>query len=173
MGCCLYFLQCSRAWLALLVPICAVLSSSSHGSFFIPITCILLSTIFLFTFSKKAAASEASSNQEKHQSTLQEEPAEAGEEEVVLMGSQDMYSESESMEQFSSSEDHSSDIEQRLDCSDEESLIEIAIPSGQFVWNNVNCCKEFHKDFWAEMSEINEEDDNLIEIDINIGSIKC
>ena len=89
------------------------------------------------------------------------------------MGSQDMYSESESMEQFSSSEDHSSDIEQRLDCSDEESRIEIAIPSGQFGWNNVNCCKEFHKDFWAEMSEINEEDDNLIEIDINIGSIKC
>ncbi|KAL1561009.1 hypothetical protein AAHA92_03762 [Salvia divinorum] len=189
MACCLYFLQYSRAWLALLVPICAVLSSSSHGSFLIPITFILLSTIFLFTFSKrnpnsqlKDAESEPSSNREKHQPTLQEGKsncaAEAGEEEVVLMGSQDLYSESESMKQFSSSEDHSSDIERRLDCSDgsisdEESLIEIPIPSGQFVWNNVNCYKEFHKDFRAEMSEINEEDDNLIEIDIDIGSIKC
>ncbi|KAL1567557.1 hypothetical protein AAHA92_03023 [Salvia divinorum] len=190
MACCLYFLQCSRAWLALLVPICAVLSSSSHGSFLIPITFIFLSTIFLFTFSKrktqfqlKVAESEPSSVQEKHQPTLQEDKSscatEASEEEVVLMGSQDLYSESESMEQFSSSEDHSSDIEQRLDCSDgsisdEESLIEIAIPSGEFVWNdNVKCCKEFRKDFWAEMNEINEEDDNLIEIDINMGFIKC
>ncbi|XP_047971995.1 uncharacterized protein LOC125214851 [Salvia hispanica] len=117
-------------------------------------------------------------HQEKHQPTLQEE--ERREQEVVLMGSQDLYSESESMEQFSSSEDHSSDMERRLDCSDgsisdEESLIEIEIPSGQFVWsdNNVKCCKEFHKDFWGEMNEFNEEDDNLIEIDIKMGFIKC
>ncbi|XP_042041511.1 uncharacterized protein LOC121786989 [Salvia splendens] len=163
MACCLYSLQCSRAWLALLVPICAVLSSSSHGSFLIPII-----FIFLFTLSKR----KPQFHQEKQQPTLQEE--------VVLMGSQDLYSESESMEQFSSSEDHSSDMEQRLDCSDgsisdEESLIEIEIPSGQFVWNgnNVKCCKEFHKDFWGEMNEFNEEDDNLIEIDIKMGFIKC
>lgn len=115
-----------------------------------------------------------------------------------LIASQDLYSESESMDQCSStsSEDHSSDIEwpynmgQRLDCSDdsisdEESLIEIAIPSGQFVSPekdprfNLKCCKlsedfspqesMFHKDFCAD---INEED-NLIEIDIYMGSIKC
>lgn len=129
------------------------------------------------------------------------EAATKGKGEETLMASQDLYSESESMDQCSStsSEDHSSDMEwpynmgQRVDCSDgsisdEESLIEIAIPSGQFVspekdlrWN-VKCCKlsqdscdqesMFQKDFWAEIYEMNEED-NLIEIDINIGSIKC
>lgn len=129
------------------------------------------------------------------------EAATKGKGEETLMASQDLYSESESMDQCSStsSEDHSSDMEwpynmgQRVDCSDgsisdEESLIEIAIPSGQFVshekdlrWN-VKCCKlsqdfcdqesMYQKDFWAEIYEMNEED-NLIEIDINIGSIKC
>lgn len=114
-------------------------------------------------------------------------------EDQFLIASQDLYSESESMDQFSttSSEDHSSDIEwpysigQRLDCSDdsisdEESLIEIAIPTGQFVSaeNDFKCCKLSHqesifqKDFWSDMNEMNEED-NLIEIDIYMGSIKC
>lgn len=121
-----------------------------------------------------------------------------GKGEEILIASRDLYSESESMDQCSStsSEDHSSDMEwpynmeQRLDCSDgsisdEESLIEIAIPSGQFVcphtdlrWNvklSQDFCDQqsvFQKDFWAEIYEMNEED-NLIEIDINIGSIKC
>ncbi|KAL8511378.1 hypothetical protein ACS0TY_017970 [Phlomoides rotata] len=103
-----------------------------------------------------------------------------------LIASQDLYSESDQFS-TSSSEDHSSDIEwpynmgQRLDCSDdsisdEESLIEIAIPTGQFV-KDFKCCKLSHqesifqKDFWADMNEMNEED-NLIEIDIYMGSIK-
>ncbi|PIN20366.1 hypothetical protein CDL12_06957 [Handroanthus impetiginosus] len=120
-----------------------------------------------------------------------------------LIRSHDLYSESESMDQYSSSssEYHSSDIEwpynmgQRLDCSDdsisdEESLIEIAIPTGQFVSPekdlklNLKCCKLskdfsddqetiFEKDnFLADyINEMNEED-NLIEIDIYMGSIK-
>lgn len=166
------------------------------------------------------AENELTTPQEIHQPTLQEntsiiscadcsveaekgtrEAATKGKGEETLMASQDLYSESESMDQCSStsSEDHSSDVEwpynmgQRVDCSDgsisdEESLIEIAIPSGQFVsaekdlrWN-VKCCKlsqdscdqesMFQKDLWAEIYEMNEED-NLIEIDINIGSIKC
>ncbi|KAL0320057.1 UNVERIFIED_CONTAM: hypothetical protein Sradi_5267200 [Sesamum radiatum] len=124
---------------------------------------------------------------------------------------QDLYSESESMDQFSSTstddddddDDHSSDTEWRynskagrqaaLDCSDdsilsdEEGLIEIAIPSGQFVspdkldpqLMNLKCCKQLsaekdpmfvhHRDLF--LAEMNEED-NLIEIDIYMGSIK-
>ncbi|KAK7837768.1 hypothetical protein CFP56_020815 [Quercus suber] len=77
--------------------------------------------------------------------------------------------------------------------SDEESLIEIALPSGQYVGHkeelpNVNNHKQQIKlpDFSPEsifqqhclmelISEINEmnEEENLIEIDISMGSIKC
>ncbi|KAL0301674.1 UNVERIFIED_CONTAM: hypothetical protein Sradi_6444200 [Sesamum radiatum] len=139
-------------------------------------------------------------------------------EQTVEENGQDLYSESESMDQFSSTstdddddddDDHSSDTEWRynskvgrgrqaaLDCSDdsilsdEEGLIEIAIPTGQFVspdklldpqLMNLTCCKQLSdhhpgKDpmfvhqrdlFLAEMNE----EDNLIEIDIYMGSIK-
>lgn len=202
MACCLYFFQCSRSWLALLVPILASLLSSGHVAFLIPITFIFLSTAFLLTFTKrkqsipsnsllKEAEHEAllSPDQEKHhQPTLQENSTETrkvrGDDklEVLLMASHDLYSESESMDRFSStsSEDHSSDIEQRLDCSDddEESLFEIEIPTGEFFvcpekdlrWRSVKSChQEFRKEFWAEMNE----EDNMIEIDIMMGSIKC
>ncbi|KAI3465541.1 hypothetical protein Pfo_022204 [Paulownia fortunei] len=238
----------SKTWLALLVPIFAVFArfSSGHGAFLISITLsvllILLSTLFLFTFSKqkpimvdnsllKEAPTRAEnefSPQEKHQRAVQENALissadcpcdDLGEVQAenettaqkkaavedngqgFLIRSQDLYSESESMDQSSStsSEDHFSDIEwpynigQRLDCSDdsisdEESLIEIAIPSGQFVspdkdpMFNLKCCKlsadlshqesMFQKDFLADINEMNEED-NLIEIDIYMGSIKC
>ncbi|KAG4958255.1 hypothetical protein AAZX31_13G006400 [Glycine max] len=84
--------------------------------------------------------------------------------------------------------------------SDEDSLIEIALPSGHFVGHNQNkedsnskynnCCTLQQKkrelssahealfnqhslmEFLAEFNEMNEED-NLIEIDIAMGSIKC
>ncbi|KAL5101033.1 hypothetical protein RYX36_005360 [Vicia faba] len=51
--------------------------------------------------------------------------------------------------------------------SDEESLIEIELPSGHYV--------DVHKERWMELlSEFNEviEEENLIEIDISMGSIK-
>ncbi|KAK4429227.1 hypothetical protein Salat_1223000 [Sesamum alatum] len=124
----------------------------------------------------------------------------------VEKNGQDLYSESESMDQFSSTstdddddddDDHSSDTEwrynskagrQALDCSDdsilsdEEGLIEIAIPTGQFVspgkdpqlMNLKCCCKQLsdhHHQRDLFLAEMNEED-NLIEIDIYMGSIK-
>ncbi|KAB1208726.1 hypothetical protein CJ030_MR6G003667 [Morella rubra] len=75
--------------------------------------------------------------------------------------------------------------------SDEESLIEIALPSGHYVSNQEEKPKVNKQqkvpDFSAEsifqprylldqiLSEINEmnEEENLIEIDISMGSIKC
>nr|GLL23067.1 uncharacterized protein LOC109187566 isoform X1 [Ipomoea trifida] len=52
------------------------------------------------------------------------------------------------------------------DCSisDEESLIELALPSGHFLGLQKPAVDLF--------AEINEED-NMIEIDISMGSIKC
>ncbi|KAG5596533.1 hypothetical protein H5410_037765 [Solanum commersonii] len=104
---------------------------------------------------------------------------------------------------LSSSEDSdiewpfSGELEQSPLCSDgsisdEESLIEIALPSGQFVKDSPKL--SFHQqhqkvvfadlvpksifqqhclmDFLADTSDVYEED-NLIEIDISMGSIKC
>lgn len=205
----LYFFQGSKTLLALVLPIFA-----DHGAFLISITLILMSTIFLFTICKQkpiivikeAQISKINFSPQKH--TLISSVDSSRDEDLVpvprveaqtcmkredgkdqfLIASQDLYSESESMDQVSttSSEDHSSDTEwlynmgQRLDCSndsisDEESLIEITIPTGQFVCveKDFKCYKLSHqKDFWANMNEMNEED-NLIEIDIYRGSIKC
>ncbi|KAF3644595.1 putative nudix hydrolase 2-like [Capsicum annuum] len=115
----------------------------------------------------------------------------------------DLYSESESLggPSFSSEDSDidwpfSGELEQSPLCSDgsisdEESLIEIALPSGQFVKDSPNL--SFHQqdqkvfadlvpesifqqhylvDFLTDISDVYEED-NLIEIDISMGSIKC
>ncbi|KAJ8568614.1 hypothetical protein K7X08_028147 [Anisodus acutangulus] len=112
----------------------------------------------------------------------------------------DLYSESESLGGPSSSSDQDSDIdwpfsgelEQSPLCSDgsisdEESLIEIALPSGQFVKDSPKLSFHQHRqkvfaesifqqhclmDLLADISDVSEED-NLIEIDISMGSIKC
>ncbi|KAJ8554481.1 hypothetical protein K7X08_025159 [Anisodus acutangulus] len=104
----------------------------------------------------------------------------------------------------SSSSDHDSDIDWPFSgelehslcldgsISDEESLIEIALPSGQFVNDNPKLSfHQYHQkvfadlvqpesifqqhclmDFLADISDVYEED-NLIDIDISMGSIKC
>ncbi|TXG55539.1 hypothetical protein EZV62_020795 [Acer yangbiense] len=122
--------------------------------------------------------------------------------------SPDLLSESESIDDpLSISEDSEVDwpfrdiVYQSLDCSDdgsisdEESLIEIALPSGHYVDHDQNKLNHIqHKvvvgadhhflphesilkqhslmDLLAELNDMNEED-NLIEIDISVGSIKC
>ncbi|CDO99422.1 unnamed protein product [Coffea canephora] len=117
----------------------------------------------------------------------------------------DLYSESESIDGQSFSSDQDSDIDwsysgnlpsQSAECSDdsisdEESLIEIALPSGHYVgpkeeypkfsWQQKfqdfsTETKMFHqhsiKQLFAEINDMNEEE-NLIEIDLSMGSIKC
>lgn len=114
--------------------------------------------------------------------------------------SADLYSESESIDQtFTSEEDsdiewpYSGEAPQSPDfsdgsISDEESLIEIALPSGQYVCpkqedNAKYICQHKLPYFSPEaifrqhglmelFAEFNEEE-NLIEIDISMGSIKC
>ncbi|MCI36902.1 hypothetical protein A2U01_0058126, partial [Trifolium medium] len=59
--------------------------------------------------------------------------------------------------------------------SDEESLIEIALPSGHYVDMQKDESKYFNEQILMELlSEFNEviEEENLIEIDISMGSIK-
>ncbi|KAL8150944.1 hypothetical protein V2J09_020752 [Rumex salicifolius] len=91
--------------------------------------------------------------------------------------------------------DSDSDSDPTQECSDgsisdEESLIEIALPSGFYIDSKkplaTRCgiqqkyCYEFEsfkqKNLMAELlAEINEfyEEDNMIEIDLSMGSIKC
>ncbi|CAI9783639.1 unnamed protein product [Fraxinus pennsylvanica] len=117
-------------------------------------------------------------------------------EEYLVRSSQDLYSESDiaSMDQYSTSSEDSDQTnysrQKRPDCSDdsmsdEEGLIEIAIPSGQYLSPEKDMKKKKLTDFSQEakfqsiplefLAEINEmnEEDNLIEIDIYMGSIKC
>lgn len=120
----------------------------------------------------------------------------------AVRSSLDSSSESECINNFSTSEDSEvewpfkEDMDHSPDCSDgsitdEESLIEISIPSGHYVGQKEEepkfSLKQKFTDFTpgsifqqncladllAEINEMNEEDDNLIEIDISMGSIKC
>lgn len=120
----------------------------------------------------------------------------------TVRSSLDSSSESECINNFSTSEDSEvewpfkEDMDHSPDCSDgsitdEESLIEISIPSGHYVGQKEEepkfSLKQKFTDFTpdsifqqncladllAEINEMNEEDDNLIEIDISMGSIKC
>ncbi|KAK7393787.1 hypothetical protein VNO78_22351 [Psophocarpus tetragonolobus] len=103
------------------------------------------------------------------------------------------HSECEEVSFLSTSEDY--EVDHTPECSDgtisdEDSLIEIALPSGHFVGHHQkeesnskynNCSLQQKKalfnqqslmEFLAEFNEMNEEE-NLIEIDIAMGSIKC
>jgi hypothetical protein len=92
--------------------------------------------------------------------------------------SQDLLS-SESQEDYLSSSE-GSEVDQSYDysdgsISDEESLIEIALPSGHYVDMQKDESNYFNEQILMELlSEFNEvvEEENLIEIDISMGSIK-
>lgn len=116
----------------------------------------------------------------------------------LAIRSADLYSESESIDQSFTSEDsdvewpYSGEAAHSLDfsdgsISDEESLIEIALPSRQYVIPKEEDTKSslqqklpyfspediFRQHGLMELlAEFNEEE-NLIEIDISMGSIKC
>ncbi|CAJ1964675.1 unnamed protein product [Sphenostylis stenocarpa] len=138
----------------------------------------------------------------KHETVRVREAKESGEEiEEVSDVVDDAPSESECQEMFlSTSEEY--EVDHTPECSDgtisdEDSLIEIALPSGHFVGhnqredsnkynNNNNCCSlqqkkrglSAHEALFNQQSlmeflaEFNEEE-NLIEIDLAMGSIKC
>ena len=75
--------------------------------------------------------------------------------------------------------DSDSDLDGSI--SDEENLIEIALPSGHFVDQQKQECKynkcslQQQKNLMELLAEYNEmyEEENLIEIDLSIGTIKC
>jgi len=151
---------------------------------------IILSTVY-FTFSKRKQ--ESSSQMEDVVSEPDDQPESESMTEKkegpdqYLVTSPDSLSESEGIYRLSTSEESDGSI------SDEESLIEIALPSGQYVGHAeenpevINKQQKVAADFCPEsffqqhclmellsdINEMNELEDNLIEIDISMGSIKC
>ncbi|KAA8526621.1 hypothetical protein F0562_008176 [Nyssa sinensis] len=143
---------------------------------------------------------------ERENITEKKEAHESGVDQVYdyIVRSPDSFSESESIDHLSTSEGsevewpYSGDVAESPDCSDddsisdEESLIEIALPSGHYsgpeeeeeepksnLQNNFSDFSPeslFREGSLMELSpegnEMNEEE-NLIEIDISMGSIKC
>ncbi|XP_044494544.1 uncharacterized protein LOC123217533 [Mangifera indica] len=148
--------------------------------------------------SMKQPESETMTPHKEKEEEEEEEEEELKEHQIQdysLRSSADMLSESESFNHPSTSEDSEVDwpfqdiVYQSPDCSDgsisdEESLIEIALPSGHYVEPKEEVGPKFSSlqqsilkqhglmELLAEINDMNEED-NLIEIDISMGSIKC
>ncbi|KAJ4730228.1 Eukaryotic translation initiation factor 3 subunit C like [Melia azedarach] len=163
---------------------------------------VLIVSSLLFTITKQKPVTEEINNlnSDIHQNNESVKPQKEAEVEHKIhdysIKSPDLLSESESLNQLSSSEE--SEIEwpyrEIADCSDgsisdeESDLIEISLPSGHYVpaskfnlqQNKVVADFSTHSvlkqhslmELLAEINEMNEEE-NLIEIDISMGSIKC
>ncbi|XAR68254.1 hypothetical protein NMG60_11003323 [Bertholletia excelsa] len=203
-------------WIAVLVPVlayfaflnCGFLPSIFTASFSI------LSSILFTTSSRHKPASQQPSDQdhvdqdgspghdqvEEVVSEPELYPKQLSKEAEVRLG--DAFSESESnIDRHSSTTDQDSeadwscgnlgqspeDSSDDYSLSDEEGLIEIALPDGNYVKEEAKANlqqkvpdvpsepileKQGLIEFLAEINDINEED-NLIEIDISMGSIKC
>ncbi|CAA0837047.1 Unknown protein [Striga hermonthica] len=154
----------SKTHLALLLPILAVLFATfSFPIMSISLLFILLLSVapFLFISSKRAPAENDSENTLTAAASLDDDTKA---QEKSTGDENDKFS--EQLERLDCSEEDQGSI------SDEEGLIEIAIPSGHSVLpekdmfldddlSSSRCCK------------LMNEEDNLIEIDIYMGSIKC
>ncbi|GER48268.1 FGGY family of carbohydrate kinase [Striga asiatica] len=161
----------SKTRLALLLPILAVLFARFSFPISVSLLLILLSvTPLVFKSSNRTLKTAIENNSSSDENTLtttasidddtktQEKPR--GDENEPGLSSDD---------KFSSEEEQLSEEEGPI--SDEEGLIEIAIPSGHFVPE-----KDGPPMFLDDLScskLLSAEEDNLIEIDIYMGSIKC
>ena len=178
-------------WFAILAPLLISAGFLGFGFSSVLLTStvlIILSTVY-FTFSKSRGSSsqmgDVVSEPDQPESESMTEKKE-DQEDQYFVTSPDSQSESEGIYRLSTSEESDGSI------SDEESLIEIALPSGQYVGHTEEKPKVINKqqkvaadfspesffqphclmELFADINEMNEED-NLIEIDISMGSIKC
>ncbi|KAK8705921.1 hypothetical protein V6N13_049506 [Hibiscus sabdariffa] len=164
-------------------------------------TILILSTSFILKFSQKTKVVSEDEVVQPVLVNKTVPDAAQGADNGILNGSLDLTSESESSEDSGSSEDGelnwmvSGNVEQNPEISDEystseeeeeEGLIEIAIPSNvttgfnegpkQNVQSNLPTCLPEsifqQQDLVELLAEMNEEE-NMIEIDISMGSIKC
>lgn len=198
MACSMCFFWNPLQWFAVLLPLListAFLGCGFFLSLLFTVSLVLLFYIF-FTFSKHKpvfldTSMEVEPNLEPENEDITQE-ADVGQIQDYMVRPLDPFSESYGTD-HSSITDQDSEAEWGYSgnpgqypgssdgsISDEESLIEIALPSGQYVCTpekeepKFNLQKKFPDlmELLADMNEMNEED-NLIEIDISMGSIKC
>lgn len=181
----LFLLKNSIPWIiAVLVLLLLSYSLQSYGSLFLLITTslVLILSTFLLKFSKQKKILGEKSVQEN---LAQENGLHHMINDCLAIRPPSSYAESKSTDQSSISEDSNvnwpcyGDAGPIQSCSDdfsdEESLIEIELPSRHSVSPKEEVFGFEEKlpkfmEMLAEMNEMNEE--NLIEIDISVGSIK-
>ncbi|XP_057506550.1 uncharacterized protein LOC130789759 [Actinidia eriantha] len=196
MACSMCFFKSPLKCIYVLVPFLACFAFVDCGFWplLFTISLVILSSI-VFTFSnhKPALVQTPVEKDEKCSSEVETTVEEQGSCQISPLD--DSFSESDQSIDESSVTDqdseaawpyYSGDVDPSPDdsdgsISDEESLIEIALPSGHYVGFEKEEPKlssqqqqKFHSliEFLADINEVNEED-NLIEIDISMGSIKC
>lgn len=171
-----YLLRNSAPWIAVLVPPSLLLAIfSGHGVlsvFSITSLALLLITPMFLALSKQTMKKPVTEEEEKEVADEEEKTDEGLDSGNESGEDDDEHSSSFSEEDsdadwpFSSGNNsgHSPHCSSDCSISDEESLIELALPSGHFLGLQKPAVDLF--------AEINEED-NMIEIDISMGSIKC
>ncbi|KAL4581442.1 hypothetical protein LXL04_017657 [Taraxacum kok-saghyz] len=192
------FFPLNYPWIVVssLIPVFAF--ACGHLTVSIIATLVLVSSAFLFLIHSKhnlqvLEQQEQLPYEEDDQNDANQVPEEV-KKGFLDVDSPESCSESEVIDQFSCTTEEDSDYDgwqfsgktyRRPDCSDgsisdEESLIEIALPGGHYVGYRGYKDEEEPKFFCRQRSpesvlwwpEMNEEE-NMIEIDISVGSIKC
>ncbi|KAL4369481.1 hypothetical protein GQ457_05G004560 [Hibiscus cannabinus] len=218
MGTCLFLLKTPLSWIVVVAgPVVTFASLFIIGSlsiFFTSTVLIFSTVLFLLSKRKPKLAVESVEEEHVHESVHESSPQmedvsasrqhpgtevskQNSEEES---GSPDVLSENECVDYLLSTTEGSDNMDGTPDwsddgsISDEDSLIEISLPSGHYVkhkedQSNDKYCSSMQQKFpdlmpesifrqrsfmelLAEFNDMNEEE-NLIEIDISMGSIKC
>ncbi|KAL7600597.1 hypothetical protein Lser_V15G24900 [Lactuca serriola] len=163
--------------------------------FFLSTVLILVSSTFLFLplakLKVQVLKKEQSQQQDGHDLICSDRKISTQAQDEVKIGFSDKglpesFSENDIIGRFSSTSEEDSDFDcgqfpsESPDCSDEESLIEIELPAGNYVGlkgggedddEEELCFEQLSPESIYRWSEMNEEE-NLIEIDISMGSIK-
>lgn len=138
-------------------------------SLFLSSLALILSTILLYIWKHKAVSLDenVSTSQDGRENLATTTPMLMNESTIEAMEKKEEDSDSGVVDNYDSYSNLDGSI------SDEESLIEISLPSGHLMDKHK---QEFNQQRLMELlAEFNEmfEEENLIEIDISMGSIKC
>lgn len=173
----------------ILLSVCCFSGSAFQSIFLISIA--LLSSTALFVYSRKMGKESVLRSNDYETSALQSKEDEEEDDYFARTSDDDSLCESECINPSSTSldsevewpftengEDQSLDFSDEGSISDEESLIEIAIPTGHYVgFSEFQHMQKkmvaFPPDSIFQRSNLLDDEDNLIEIDISMGLIKC
>ncbi|KAK4743801.1 hypothetical protein SAY87_010113 [Trapa incisa] len=181
----------------------SIFSSLGLLSAALTVSMVLLSSTLLLSLSKQKSSEglqvkEASAHRGEDSEAEEDDPNGEVDDSLAIRSCESMIFERMRIDSSSTSNDSEVDwpLDRTHDCSDgtisdEESLIEIAIPSGHYIVDHKedNQLHKFYKkmpdlspdsifhgssliSLLGEINDINEEE-NLIEIDILAGSVKC